>query len=734
MSNQFSATIKKSAKRIVSSKPFVYLEQRHPEMVKKTKHAVKRVLRKVYSSPYAATGSTFRDALADNIAEHTALLQANKQYWFEPESTGIYQRHEKDPRVVAIYLPQFHPFKENDEAWGRGFTEWTNVTASPARFVGQQQPVLPSDLGFYDLRIPEIMKQQIDLAKKYGLYGFQFYYYWFSGKKAMELPVNTLLKHTEWDFHFSICWANENWTRKWDGGDKDIIFEQKDLPDDPINFITDVSHILNDSRYILEDGKPILTVYRVELLRDPARYVSVWRDYFRKEFGKELWLIGHSYDAAVDPKAFGFDATMDFTPIGSLQPTLKPWVDDRKYLTDTIFSRNKLLDEAWRGNVVDFRFIAKQEIANLSKNAADYKTVSPSWSNEARRKGNDSYTFANSSPEIFAHWLDAIIDFETNVKKKTAPIVLLNAWNEWAEGAMVEPSMHMGHNSLLRIAEVVSAYSAEQRNKEAFPAFGVMRSKKARLAVVIHLHYIDMWPTFAEKLARIDVPFDLFVSVPLEHRSLQLEKTGPMHLQTTIVPVPNRGRDVLPFIMVATRLRGQGYDYILKVHSKKSLHRTDGDNWLSDVLSKLLPSTGVRTIIDTLKEASTGAVGPDGHTVSLSRHMGGNRPRVSRLVEDMAGKSYSKFIKNEDTHPFFGATMFWCRADFLNPLLDLYLMPSDFEEELGQIDSTTAHALERVFGMILHKVGGRKMYTVSEDGATRRVSQIPVNEKYTYAD
>jgi lipopolysaccharide biosynthesis protein len=703
-------------------------------MMKKTKHTVKGLMRNVYGTPHPAATSLFRDLLADNVAEHNALLLANKQYWFQPEVATSYSRHEKDPRVVAIYLPQFHPFQENDQAWGKGFTEWTNVTASYARFVGQQQPVLPSDLGFYDLRLPAIMRQQIDLAKKYGVYGFQFYYYWFSGKKVMELPVNTLLKHKDWDFHFSICWANENWTRKWDGGDKEIIFEQKDLPDDPINFIKDVSHILNDSRYILEDGKPILTVYRVELLSDPARYVSIWREYFKQEFGKELWLIGHSYDASVDPKTFGFDATMDFTPIGSLQPTLKPWVDNRKYLTDSIFSNNKLLDETWRGNVVDFRFIAKQEIANLPNNLVDYKTVSPSWSNEARRKGNDSYTFANSSPEIFAQWLDEIINFETTVKKRTAPLVLINAWNEWAEGAMVEPSMHLGHSSLLRIAEVVSRYSFEPQNKESFPGFGINRSKKARLAVVIHLHYVEMWPNFAEKLARIDTPFDLFVSVPYEHSSIYLETIGEMHLQTTIIPVPNRGRDVLPFIVVATRLRGQGYEYILKVHSKKSLHRTDGNDWLSDVLSKLLPHSGVSSIIHTLKDSSTGAIGPEGHTVALSRHAGGNRRTISKLVEDMTGKGYSKVVKNEESNPFFGATMFWCRADFLNPLLDLYLMPSDFDQELGQIDSTTAHALERVFGMILHRVGGRRMYTVSQDGEIRRVSQSPVNEKYTYAE
>lgn len=733
---KLKAVLVRNARPLIDTKLARRVAENNPKIVVLVKKASKRIFGGTAGNPEPdiPPGDSFNQHLAENYTEHTALLGDNKTYWYEKESPNNYKRAENDPRIVAIYLPQFHPFRENNEAWGKGFTEWTNVTASTPRFVGQQQPVLPSDLGFYDLRLPQVLKDQTDMAKKYGIYGFQLYYYWFSGKKVMDLPINTILKNKEWDFHFSICWANENWTRKWDGGDNEIIFEQKNLPDDPLSFIEDVSPILNDDRYILENDKPILTVYRVELLDDPKRYVDTWRKYFKDKFKKELWLVGHTYDVNVNPKDFGFDATMDFTPIASLQPTLKPWVDDRKYITHDFINNHKLLDSNWRGNIIDFRFIAKQEIDNLERNTNIYKTVSPSWSNEARRKGNDSYTFYNSSPEIFANWLDRILNYEVKMRHRNSPIVFINAWNEWAEAAMIEPSMHLGHNSLLRIAETISKYSTDKDNKILFPSYKFKYSSEANLAVIIHLYYPDMWPEFDRALKNIDTPFDLYVSISDEHEDININKISSYHKNTNLTVVPNRGRDVLPFVMVANRIRSLGnYDYILKLHTKKSPHRKDGNSWFNDVLSRLLPSVGVESIIKQLSKPSTGSIGPSGHVVSLSRHMGGNRAIVSYLTESMTGKVYKSIVEKEDRYPFFGSTMFWCRMDFLDPLLDLYLMPSDFQSEDGQIDGTMAHATERILGKVLHKIGRRKMYSVDSNSKIVVVSGT-YDIKYKFAE
>lgn len=730
--------VKRATRPLFNTKIAKTISENNPEFIAAVKKLSRQILGEgpAVSNTPQVSEDDFVSHLAANHIEHATLLHDNKVYWYENEASGEYRRHEDDPRIVAIYLPQFHPFKENDEAWGKGFTEWTNVASSFPRFVGQQQPVLPRDLGFYDLRRPGAIEEQFKLAKKYGIYGFQLYYYWFSGKKVMDMPINTILEHPEWDFHFTICWANENWTRKWDGGDNEIIFEQKNLPEDPLRFIEDVSSILNDERYICEDKKPILTVYRVELLDDPDRYVKVWRRYFIEKFGKELWLVGHSYDAAVNPKDYGFDATMDFTPINSLQPTLKPWVDDRKYLTNDIFANHKLLDSAWRGNVIDFRFVAKQEINNLKNNTYFYKSISPSWSNEARRKGNDGYTFSNSSPEIFANWLREILDYEVKVEKKKAPIVFINAWNEWAEAAMIEPSMHIGHNSLKRIAEVVSQYSSDEDNKKVFTPYGFKYSKKAKLAVVVHLYYVDMWHHFEKSLKNINEDFDLYLSVSQDNRDMSIKKVSPHHKNTNIVVVPNRGRDVLPFVVIMNRIRSlNNYKYILKLHTKKSKHRNDGDAWFSDVMSQLLPDRGMDNILNKLTDPSTGSIGPADHIVSLSRHMGGNREIVRSLIENITHRKYDDIVDDEGKYPFFGSTMFWCRLDFLDPLLDLQLMPSDFQAEHGQIDGTTAHAIERILGKALHKISNKKMYYLDKKGRVLEIDETSeFREKYNFAD
>lgn len=169
-------------------------------------------------------------------------------------------------RVIAIYLPQYHPFKENDEWWGKGFTEWTNVTKSRPRFPGHYQPHLPSDLGFYDLRVPEVREQQAQMAKEFGLYGFCYYHYWFNGKLLMERPLQEILESGKPNFPFMICWANENWTRAWDGGEKQILIKQEYTEEDARNHIKWLIPYFKDYRYIRIDDKPVIAIYRTTII------------------------------------------------------------------------------------------------------------------------------------------------------------------------------------------------------------------------------------------------------------------------------------------------------------------------------------------------------------------------------------------------------------------------------------------------------------------------------------
>jgi lipopolysaccharide biosynthesis protein len=359
----------------------------------------------------------------------------------------------------------------------------------------------------------------------------------------------------------------------------------------------------------------------------------------------------------------------------------------------------------------------------------NYKCVTPSWDNDARKKGK-GFIFQNSSPDLYAQWLSEVIEQEQ--KNKREPLVFVNAWNEWAEGAILEPSTHLGHAVLNRTLETLSKHSSKHTNFLKNPPYNISRTKDKKLAVVVHLYYVDLWPQIKEKLEIIKEPFDLFVTLNERDGDFDPQLTNSKTTCYKYVS-PNRGRDVLPFIFVLNRVVGAGYEYILKIHSKKSKHRADGTDWFSEMLDLLIPNEEtVSNIVTTLKDKSTGIVGPEGHLVSLKRHMGSNAPILYHLLARIYGENVAeKVLSNPEKYPFFGGTMFWARVDVLAPLQSLYLLPDDFQSEHGQIDGTTAHAVERLFGAI-SRCENRQQYLVSLSGV-KIVEDIMYQDKYKFA-
>ena len=212
-------------------------------------------------------------------------------------------------KAIAFYLPQFHAIPENDEWWGKGFTEWTNVRRGSPNFEGHYQPHIPSVLGYYDLRDPSVLQKQAELASSYGIYGFCFYYYWFSGTVLLDLPIQQITNTTDLNFPFCICWANENWTRRWDGKDQEILMSQNHSPEDDFAFIRKTEPILLHKNYIRVGGKPLLAVYRASLLPDPVTTTTRWRNYFRERGHGELHLaMVRSFHDQTPPGSYGFDS------------------------------------------------------------------------------------------------------------------------------------------------------------------------------------------------------------------------------------------------------------------------------------------------------------------------------------------------------------------------------------------------------------------------------------------
>jgi GT2 family glycosyltransferase len=370
------------------------------------------------------------------IANNINTLQAKWGPTLEQHST---------PRIISFYLPQFHPVAENDQWWGKGFTEWTNVSKARPNFEGHYQPRLPADIGYYDLRLLEIMEQQAELARKYGLHGFCFYYYWFDGKRLLERPVEQLLEDKTADVPFCLCWANENWTRRWDGQENEVLMAQAHSEEDDKAVISDLIRFFRDERYIKIDGRPLILVYRVTLFPNFAETAARWRQVCREQGLGEIYIaMVESFElvsAGTPPAQFGCDSAVEFPPQG-LAEQKKP--------------SGKLLNPDFKGSTADYRDLAVRYATRQAPAYTRFKGVMPGWDNTARRQDN-SFCFENASPGAFQAWLEDALEETRHQNFGDEQIVFVNAWNEWAEGAYLEPDRRYGHTYLEAVKNATDA-------------------------------------------------------------------------------------------------------------------------------------------------------------------------------------------------------------------------------------------------------------------------------------
>jgi len=340
-----------------------------------------------------------------------------------------------DIRLIAFYLPQFHPIPENDRWWGKGFTEWTNVAKARPNYAGHYEPHLPADLGFYDLRVDEVVDHQAELAKRHGIYGFCYFYYWFAGKRLLDLPLERLLKTNKPDIPFCIGWANENWTRRWDGLEHEVLIGQQHSDDDDRAVIRDMIRYLRHSNYIRINGKPLVVVYRINLFPDIRRTTEIWREECFQEGIGDIYLAQvESFEnavAPVDPAPFGFDASVEFPPHGMAAPIKPP----------------AILNSSYNGVVHDYREIVLKYLQLELPSYVRFRSVMPSWDNTPRTQDTPQ-VFEYARPGAYQAWLEAVLNQTHEQNFGEERIVFINAWNEWGEGNHLEPDKRYGHGFL----------------------------------------------------------------------------------------------------------------------------------------------------------------------------------------------------------------------------------------------------------------------------------------------
>ena len=384
------------------------------------------------------------ESINDNVDTFVEYKENNAQY-------------EQSIKPIAFYLPQFHSFKENDLWYGKGFTEWTNVTKSFPLYTGHYQPHLPIDVGFYSLNNDDIMYRQIELAQNYGIYGFSFYYYWFSGRKLMEKPLYNYLKNKDLQFPFCVCWACENWTKLWDGGNKEILFESTLNPNDADLFWNDIFPILQDSRYIKYDGNPLILMYRpnkfdTNILKN---FIEKLRFLAQKNGFKNLhilWVITNdiTQQENINKEIYGFDGLVEFPPHGYRN-------NFHKSKNIPIKKINGYINKKFVGEIYDFSEFIKQKKYKepLFNDNNIYRGIFPMWDNAARKAQSGCLIFDGTTPQFYKIWLKEIIKWTQTHHSKNDQFIFINAWNEWAEGAHLEPDQKYGYAYLQATKEAL---------------------------------------------------------------------------------------------------------------------------------------------------------------------------------------------------------------------------------------------------------------------------------------
>jgi glycosyltransferase involved in cell wall biosynthesis len=359
----------------------------------------------------------------------------------------------QEPLLLAFYLPQFHPIPENDKFWGKGFTEWRQMPRGLPRYPGHYQPRIPRDLGFYDLMESDVLTQQVVLAKSAGINAFAYYYYWFNTKRVLDRPLEALLE-SDVDMPFLLIWANENWTRTWDGADTSVLLQQDYRQEDEEALVRDLARHFDDRRYVRLQGRPLFVIYNPIHIPEPKVTIARWRQLLKSQHGLDPIIFMAQTFGAQDPEPFGLDGAIEFPP-HKLSDNLPGRPTPDAYSPD------------FTGRVIDYDEFCDASLNEAEKSFPLIKTVVPSWDNDSRRP-NRGLSLENISPRKYQQWLQVLIERAIAKPVFGKPVVAINAWNEWAEGAYLEPDVHFGAAYLNATARAVTQAAGTTRVPVAF--------------------------------------------------------------------------------------------------------------------------------------------------------------------------------------------------------------------------------------------------------------------------
>lgn len=376
-------------------------------------------------------------------------------------------------RLVALYFPQFHAIPENDAWWGEGFTDWVNVRKARPQFRGHFQPRVPAGGRYYDQSKLETLAWQIDLAKRHGVHAFCHYHYWFDGKQLLETPTNLVMENRDLDLPFCLAWANETWSRRWDGRDHHILQQQRHTPDPALwrRHFDYLYRAWSDDRALKVDGKPVFLIYRAHLIVELGRMIDCWREWARERGLPGLYLVAmKQYEFPVPAVLAHFDATMQFQPFEAL---FSPDFPDDQPLARKALTPFRLLPEKVQDllRAARYQFFPRltfydyekvwEHIVSLPEREGGipaFPGAFVDWDNTARYVKR-ARIFKGATPERFDYWFRRLVA-ATAQRPQPERLVFLNAWNEWAEGTYLEPDERHGLAYLEAVRDALATQGA----------------------------------------------------------------------------------------------------------------------------------------------------------------------------------------------------------------------------------------------------------------------------------
>ena len=605
------------------------------------------------------------------------LLIDKDNQLYQYEKNIDFSNFKTDIKAIALYLPQFYSIKENDLWWGKGFTEWTNVKKGKSYFKGHHQPRMPGDkinyLDYYNLTDSNAIKKQIELAKSHGIYGFAIYYYWFSGRRLLEKPLDIYLNDKSLNFPFMLIWANHNWTRKWDGREKEVLLAQEYKDEDPELFIKDIKKYVLDNRYIKINNKSVIGLYEPFQIPQLNKTITIWREKSKNYGIGEIFVLicVNEYEIKDIQNSQLFDAAYDFPPRNLLRIITR--MKNTLLYTELLYKNIKI------NNIIDIKKIPI------------YRGSMLEWDNSPRT--SISTIFDYYSPEQFYMLNKIIAEWTYKNHKKEDKFIFINAWNEWGEGSYLEPDERYGYGSINSLSKALFNLSYIKINN--LTNF----KNTSKILVQAHIDKENLINDIIELTNNIPIKFDLFISLSHKIASKEIEKYIENNTKATNFEIRKftyEKNDVLPFIEQVMN-NVQNYRYCCHIYTKMSIHIDFEDEWRNYLLNNLLGNSNIisEILTDFENKENLGFIIPEtfykAFLIKENNKIELYTKQMNVLLKEMFPKV--KIIKNYFDLPEWN-NMFWVKTKAIHQIFQKNVL-----EKLKKMNRIISiqHCVERIW-------------------------------------